>query len=592
MSTGHSAKSVRTERGPRQRVVASLGKLTEEDLCAGWEDIEALLDGRTPAKVPRQRQFGDRVDALDEVPAERTQWELADLNHLRVERVREFGSVFLAMALWRPLGLHQLLEELLPKGREQIDWKDVAAVLTVGKFCGQASELAIAEQWYNRTALDEILGVDPQLVNDDRLYRGLDHLGKHKDRLCEHLMNRYRDWFGVRYELLLYDVTSTYFEGTCENNAKAARRYSRDKRSDCKQVCLALVCTPEGLPLSFEVFAGNRTDVTTVEEIVTKMEERHGQAERVWVMNRGMVSKDNIDFLRRRKAFYVVGTPKAELRHFQAALLETTDWTKVQAGLEAKLVSHPDGKGQEKYVLCRSTQRAQKERAILMGQMDKLTVELLKVDAAIRREKHKLSDIGKIERRIGRWLGRYPQAARLLKVEVLKDSSLQPIGLSLCCPLESQDEPLRHGAYRLRANCTETDPALIWRWYVQLTQAEVAFRTSKSDIGLRPIYHHKTDRVEAHLLVCFLNLAMWRSLEMWMQSKGLGSCARKLIESVSTIRSMDVIVPVKRGDKVSKVRLRTVAKPDEDVSLLLAHLGLRLPKRNKTITYVVEKIAS
>ena len=435
------------------------------------------------------------------------------------------------------------------------------------------------------------MSIDPQLINDDRLYRGLDHLGKHKDRLCEHLMTRYRDWFGVRYELLLYDVTSTYFEGACENNAKAARGYSRDKRSDCKQVCIGLVCTPEGLPLSFEVFAGNRTDVTTVEAIVTKMEERHGQPGRVWVMDRGMVSKSNIDFLRERKAFYVVGTAKSELRHFQSHLLETTDWSQVQAGLEAKLVSHPDGNAEEKYVLCRSTQRAQKERAILTGQMDKLTAELVKVDTAIRRQERKLCDIGKIERRIGRWLGKYPKAARLLKVEVLRDASSQPIGLSIYCPLEGQEEALRQGTYLLRTNCTETDPARIWRWYVQLTQAEAAFRTSKSDIGLRPIYHQKTDRVEAHLLICFLNLAMWRSLEMWMQSKGLGTCARKLIEAVSTIRSMDVIVPVKRGDKVSEVRLRTVARPDKDVSLLLAQLGLKLPQRNKTLTNVVEKIA-
>ena len=580
-------ESVRTQRGPRQRVLASLGKFTEEDLHAGWEDIEALLDGRTTKRRPRQAEFGDCLDEH----TDNAQWELADLSNLRVERLREFGSVFLAMALWRRLGLHQLLDELLPKGRERIAWKDVAAVLSVGKFCGQASELAIAEQWYSRTALDEIVSIDPQLINDDRLYRGLDHLGKHKDRLCEHLMTRYRDWFGVRYELLLYDVTSTYFEGACENNAKAARGYSRDKRSDCKQVCIGLVCTPEGLPLSFEVFAGNRTDVTTVEAIVTKMEERHGQPGRVWVMDRGMVSKSNIDFLRERKAFYVVGTAKSELRHFQSHLLETTDWSQVQAGLEAKLVSHPDGNAEEKYVLCRSTQRAQKERAILTGQMDKLTAELVKVDTAIRRQERKLCDIGKIERRIGRWLGKYPKAARLLKVEVLRDASSQPIGLSIYCPLEGQEEALRQGTYLLRTNCTETDPARIWRWYVQLTQAEAAFRTSKSDIGLRPIYHQKTDRVEAHLLICFLNLAMWRSLEMWTQSKGLGTCARKLIEAVSTIRSMDVIVPVKRGDKVSEVRLRTVARPDKDVSLLLAQLGLKLPQRNKTLTNVVEKIA-
>ena len=580
-------ESVRTQRGPWQRVVASLGKLTEEDLHAGWEDIEALLEGRKPSRSAVQTELGKSQNGFT---GHERQWEMADLSNLRVERVREFGSVFLAMALWRRLGLHELLEGLLPQGREMIACKDVAAVLTVGKFCGQASELSIAEHWYGRTALEEIVDIDPELVNDNRLYRGLDHLGKHKDKLCEHLMQRYRDWFGVSYEFLLYDVTSTYFQGQCMGNSKAARGYSRDKRSDCKQVCIGLVCTPEGLPLNFEVFAGNRSDVTTVQEIVLKMEECYGQAERIWVMDRGMVSKDNIDFLRSRKAFYVVGTPNSQLRHFEAQLLETTNWSQVQAGLKAKLVQHPDGNGSEHYVLCRSIQRAQKERAMLERQMNDLTDELIKIDTGIRRKKNTLCDIAKIERRIGRWQGKYPKAANLIKVEVIKDETAKPVRLHICCPLAGQQQALEHGTYLLRTNCTETDPAQIWRWYVQLTQAEAAFRTSKSDIGLRPIYHQKTERVEAHLLICFLSLAMWRSLEMWMQSKGLGSSANKLIDAVATIKSMDVIVPVKRGENTIEARLRTVAKPDDDVANLIAHLGLRLPRRNKRIQNVVEKM--
>ena len=279
-------ESVRTERGPRQRVVASLGKFTDEDLAAGWDEIEALLDGRRPNPKQRQLFVGD--------DSPRSRWELADLHNLAVERVREFGSVFLALALWRRLGLHELLKELIEPGREEIPWADVIAVLSVGKFCGQASELGIAEEWYARTALEDLSGIPPEAVNDDRLYRALDKLGAHKDRLCEHLMERYRQWFGVRFEFLLYDVTSTYFEGLALKNAKAARGYSRDQRSDCKQVCIGLVCTPEGLPLNYEVFAGNRADVTTGEEIVRKMEERFGQAERPWVMDRGMVSEANI----------------------------------------------------------------------------------------------------------------------------------------------------------------------------------------------------------------------------------------------------------------------------------------------------------
>ena len=575
-------ETVRTERGPRQRVVASLGKLTKEDIEAGWDDLEALLDGRRPAA--QQLQLGQTTSNSGERPG----WELADLSNLRIERAREFGNVFLALAIWRRLGLHELLNELIEPGREEIAWADVAAVLTVGKFCGQASELGIAENWYARTALEDICGIPVDRINDDRLYRALDKVGEHKDRLCEHLMQRYRDWFGVRFEFLLYDVTSTYFEGQALRNEKAARGYSRDNRGDCKQVCIGLVCTPEGLPLNYEVFAGNRADVTTVEEIVRKMEDRFGQADRIWVMDRGMVSERNIAFLRERKALYIVGTPKSQLRSFESELAEQENWIDVQNGVEARLVEHPDGDGSERFVLCRSIARASKERAMLERQMDRLSEELIKIDHALHRRP--MHDIEKVGRRIGRWQGKYPAASKLVEAELVYDDKGRTCALRVFCPLKPDGHPLlTKGAYLLRTNCTETDPAKLWRWYIQLCQAEAAFRSAKSDIGLRPIYHQKTERVEAHLLICFLSLALWRSLEMWMTSKGLGSRAGKLMEAVATVHSMDVTVPVKRGNKVIELRLRTVAKPDEDVATLLAHLGLKLPKGSKLVQNVVEK---
>lgn len=576
-------ESVRTERGPRQRVVATLGKLAEDDLQAGWDDIEALLEGRPP--TPRTPELFDGKPGPDTKPG---LWELADLSRIEVGRVREFGSVFLGLALWRRLGLHELLESLIEPGREDVAWADVAAVLTVGKFCGQASELGIAESWYARTALEDIAGIPAEAVNDDRLYRALDKVGAHKDRLCEHLMERYRSWFGVDFEFLLYDVTSTYFEGLAEGNEKAARGYSRDHRGDCKQVCIGLVCTPEGLPLNFEVFAGNRTDVTTVGDMVRKMEERFGKAERVWVMDRGMVSEGNISLLRERKAHYLVGTPKSHLRAYEAELAEKENWVEVQHGVEARLVAHPDGREQERFVLCRSTARGAKERAMLERQMSGLTEELVKIDASLRRGPP--AESGAVERRIGRWMGKYPAAARWLEAELVRDEEGRAIALELSCPMKEGEHPtLAKGAYLLRTNCTETDPAKLWRWYMQLTQAEAAFRTAKSDIGLRPVYHQKTERVEAHLLVCFLSLALWRTLEMWMNGKGLGSSARKLVEAVGTIRSMDLSVPVRRGNRTVKLNLRTVAKPDPDVALLLAHLGLRLPKGSRLVENVVEK---
>jgi hypothetical protein len=365
--------------------------------------------------------------------------------------------------------------------------------------------------------------------------------------------------------------------------------YSRDSRPDCKQVCIGLVCTPEGLPLSYEVFSGNRADVTTVEDIVKMMEEKYGAAERVWVMDRGMVSEANIAFLRECKALYIVGTPKSELRHFEAALLEAENWTQVQDGLEARMVEHPDGDGAEKYVLCRSTARAEKERAMLARQSEGLAGELAKIHAWLVRGPQ--SDQEKVGRRIGRALGKYPAAARVIQARVEHDTEGRACALCFFSHLEAGGRAhLRRGTYLLRTNCEETDPATLWRWYIQLIAAEAAFRTAKSDLGLRPIYHHLQSRMDAHILVCFLALALWRTLEQWMSAKGLGSCARKLIDSISTIKSMDVILPVERSGLRTDLRLRVVAKPEKDTAALLAHLGLQIPRQSKIIENVVPKI--
>jgi transposase len=347
-------------------------------------------------------------------------------------------------------------------------------------------------------------------------------------------------------------------------------------------VCIGLVCSTEGLPLSFEVFAGNRADVTTVEAIITGMEQKYGQAQRVWIMDRGMVSEKNIAFLRERNARYLVGTPKSQLAEFAKTLLEKDGWQEVQSGLEARLMAHPDGKGAERYVLCRSTARAEKERAMLSRQSEALCTELLKIDAALRA--HPESDLEKVGRRIGRWQGRYPAAAKLLSVETVRDEKGAATALCLSSPLEKgRSTARRHGAYLLRTNCEETDPAQLWRWYIQLTQAEAAFRTAKSDLKLRPVYHQKTGGVEAHILVCFLALAQWRVLEQWMHGKGLGTCARKLVAEIGTIKSMDVIVPVQREGISAELTIRTVARPERRVAELLTRLQLQLPARNRIL---------
>lgn len=570
-------KTVRTARGPRQQIVARLGKLDggEVQAARGWDDLDALLEGRG----------GGRQLELDAPPSPSPRcWREIDVRGVRVERVRQFGRVYLGLVLWRRLGLHRCLAALLAPGQEQIGWEQIGCVLALGRFCAQGSELAVAERWYDDTALADLLGVPLEKINEARLYRGLDALLPHKEALCAHLLGKYRDWFGVRFEFLLYDVTSTFFEGEAAGNALAARGYSRDNRPDCKQVCIGLVVTPEGLPLAYEVFAGNRADVTTLEEIVTAMEQKYGQAKRVWVVDRGMVSEENLQFLRERGAYYIVGTPKAQLRRHEAALLEKTGWHEVRPGVEVKLVAPPEGGPEECFILCRSQAREQKEKAMLEQQRRRLRGKLEALHAALQKRP---APWAATERRVGRWLGRYPGAEHLLDVSVSRDKTGRAAGLTITEHGERAAWARHaHGAYLLRTNHPGRDPRELWQAYVQLTQAEAAFRTSKTDLGLRPVFHQKSERVQAHILVSFLSLALWRTLEQWMQAKGLGGCARQLLLELDQLHSMDVVLPTRGG---RELRLRVVAQPEKPLAELLAYLGVELPRLPKTIQNVVPK---
>jgi transposase len=349
-----------------------------------------------------------------------------------------------------------------------------------------------------------------------------------------------------------------------------------------------LVVSPEGLPLAYEIFAGNRNDVTTVQEIITLMEGKYGQAQRIWVMDRGLVSEENIGFLRQRNARYVVGTPKAQLRQVEKELLEEKDWTPVREGVEVKLLPHPDGQGNEQFVLCRSQARREKEKGMLARQEERLWQKLLEIHQRLEK---KPAPADGIERRVGKWLGRYPAADKLFEVEVRLNEQQQACALSVACVVDrSQWARQAHGAYLLRTNCAEPDAAKVWEWYLQLQQAESAFRCAKSDLSLRPIFHHKTERVEAHILVCFLSLALWRVLEQWMKGKGLGSCARQLVGEIATIKSLDVVLPVKTAEGVTEMRLRTVARPERLVAELLQRLGLHLPEQSRIVENAVANV--
>lgn len=571
-------RTVRTAAGPRHETVAYLGKLEEGEARRhyGWSDIDSLLEGRE-ADV----QLCLKLSGVAAAPE--PQWRRINVRGVRVERVRSFGRVWTALSVWRRLGLHLLLQEHIPKGQEGVNWDVVACILTLGRFCAQTSELSVAEHWYESTALADILGVPNDRVNESRLYRGLDQLLGCKDAICRHLQDQWGTWFGTGYDFLLYDVTSTYFEGEAAGNRKAARGYSRDNRPDCKQVCIGLVVTREGLPVGYEVFAGNRNDVTTLEEIVTLMEDKYGKAHRVWVTDRGIVSEENLEFLRERGARYLVGTPKSMLRRHEAELLDASGWQVIREGLEVKLVAAPDGQA-ERFVLCRSRERAAKERAMLERQVERLRKALDKIDAQLR--KRPATDAMKIERRIGRWLGRNPAAERVFEVTVLRDTNNRACGLQIHEQVDPREwASLAQGAYLLRTNHVAEDPAELWKWYIQLTQAEAAFRTSKSDLLLRPVFHHKEERVDAHILVCFLALAMWRTLEQWMASKGLGTCARQLLLEMDNVHSMDVLLPTDAG---TTLRLRTVSKPEKPLAVLLAKLGLNLPQTPKQLENVVQ----
>lgn len=561
-------ESVRTLQGPRQRIVATLGKLPGMDKgeLIGWEEIGRILDGK-PKPEP------DLFEQEETIP----QWATIDLKRVSVERLRHFGDVYLGLALWKKLGLEDFCKTNLPAGREEISWQVMSAVLVLARFSAPSSELQIAESWYGKTALDDLLGVHPDKINDDRLYRALDALLSHKEKLCQHLQDYYGKLFGTNFDFLLYDVTSTYFEGSGKNNPQAKRGYSRDGRPDCVQVCIGLVATPEGFPLAYEIFDGNRTDVTTLPEIVDMMEKKYGKAKRLWVMDRGMSSEENLEALRKSNTSYLIGTSKAMLKRYEKEMVEE-GWEKVQKDVEIKLLDSPEG-SQETFILCRSQGRKEKEMAIINRFAASLEKGFIHLAEQAKKRKIKKEVI---DRRIGRLLERYSPAASLFDVTVTAEKEIFKVSFkkndryTWVCQVS--------GSYLLRTNWKEKDPAKLWKTYVQLTEVEEAFRITKTDLGIRPVYHQKKDRVQAHILVCFLALSMWRVLQQWMKASGLGSAPRKLLEELKEIKSMDILLPAHN----KTFRLRVVSTAPKELKVLLYRLGLQLPNKPKIMENVVQ----
>lgn len=544
-------ESYRTERGPRQRVVSWLGSMPES---------QRLGVAATAKNGKHQYRFGEPDPEYVRI----------NPRSIKVERVREFGGPWLGLELIRKLGLDELLNKVTTPGREEVPWPLMSMVLVLSRLCDPSSELYIAEHSFGRSAIPDLLGIPSLKVNDDRLYRALDQLLPHKEALEQHIKKRMGELFKIEYDLFLYDVTSTYFEGMCEANPLAQRGYSRDQRPGCKQVCIALVVSRCGLPIGYEVFAGNRADVTTVEEIVTTMESRHGQAKCVWVMDRGMTSQKNIEFLQKGKRRYILGTPKAMLRKYEKDLTQG-DWKEVHKGLDVKKLAAPEG-SEEVFILCRSTDRSKKEKAMHEKFVAKVREGLEKLSTACTKKKLPLTVVGT---RLGRLLEKNWRAAKAFKTEVKLDAD-GGARLEWSEQKEwAQWASLSEGCYLLRSNVTDWSGEELWKAYIQLTEAENAFRIQKSDLQLRPVWHQKEHRVRAHIMVCFMAYVLWKTLGRWCSQAGLGDEPRKVMDELSRIRLVDVVMKTDTG---AELRRRCVGQPDEHQAILLQLLGLTLPQ--------------
>ena len=570
-------ESVRTERGPRQKVVAWLGALDEAGRLGVLQAARGL--GQNPLTTIGAEKFSQQsLFEFEDTPIE-PRWVRVDTNGVRVENVRAFGGPWLALKLIQQLKLDEFLEKHLPKGKEHISWSLTSMILVIARLLDPSSELYVSEQWYPKTALPDLLGVPADRVDDNRLYRTLDELLPHKEALEIHLKNRLGELFDLEYDLLLYDVTSTFFEGQCSNNPLAKRGYSRDQRSDCKQVCIALVVTRCGIPLGYEVYEGNTADVTTVKRIVEMMEKRYGKSNRIWVMDRGMTSEDNLKFLREENRRYIIGTNKALLKKFEQQLLQS-DWNTIRDGIEVKLCKLPKEPESEStdevtetFILCRSRDRREKDKAIVERAADKIAERLASMKARCEKQNR---DPLIVSREIGRLLGQNTRASHLFEVKVLKkEEKFALLEWKRIQPVTDWHE-LSDGCYLLRTNVTDWSDEDLWKAYIQLTEAEAAFRIQKSDLSIRPIWHQKEDRVRAHIFVCFLSFVLWKTLSQQCQRAGLGGEPRRVISELSEIRSVDVILPTDTGHEI---RNRCVARPTDHQRILLEKLGLKLPTR-------------
>ena len=540
------------------RHVLYLGEITDSQREAWQRSIrvfdEDLGQSRQLMLFPADRPRPEGTDAVQ-----------VDLGRLRLERPREWGACWLADELWRTLHLDDFFAARLPLSREGTDWEKILRVLTIYRLLSPGSEWRLHRHWFSKTALPDLLGVDERAAQDDTLYRCLDLLLPHKEELFGHLRQRWSDLFEAKFEVLLYDLTSTYFECAVPADQDDPRRfgYSRDKRGDCVQVVVALVVTPEGLPLAYELLPGDTADKTTLRDMLATIQRRYGKAERIWVMDRGIPTEEVLAELRAAdpQVRYLVGTPKGRLTKLEAAL-SALPWSEVRAQLRVKLLPLEG----ELYVLAESGARIGKERGMRRRLLKAYWKRLGELKKQSPDRDTLLKKLGAAQHAAGRVV------TGMVKVEV-GDTGTLSYQLDRAALRRARG---REGRYLLRTNLAADDPALIWRCYMQLCHVEEAFRTLKGDLGLRPIFHRKAERIEAHLFVAFLAYCLSITLRQQLRSLAPGLMPRVVLEKLAGLQLLDVIIPTTDG---RELLLRRRTEPDHDIALLLDRLGRTLPEQ-------------
>jgi transposase len=573
---------VRTDAGPRQRVVAHLGELNADEQRR-WQRTVVFHNRQGTSRQLRLFADDGPADLPDDPDVVRIK-----LHAVGWTNARSFGDVWLARWLWQFLKLDAIVERQLPAGKHTARPADVVAIEVINRLCAPCSEFALAEHWYASTGLEDLLGIGDDTVTKDRLYRTLDALLQVKDAIETDLKGELATLFDLDYELLLYDLTSTYFEGLAEDNDLARRGYSRDHRSDCKQIVLALVVTRDGFPLAHFSLAGNTHDGDTVKQLVTAVEKRFGKSQRVWVMDRGMLSAANLRFLSRSPRRYLIALRRSSLAKFAAALTRP-DWQRLadNDAVEVKAVR----RGQLTYLLARSLPRRHKERAIRKRQLLQLHRGLQKLQRRIGAGR--LKDRDKMLETLGRLKGKCPKATPLVRIKALPE---RPTTLTWTWDVTKIKEVLaRDGAYVLRTNQAGWSATELWETYIQLTTVEKAFRVLKSELLLRPVWHHYSGRTQAHVFICVLAYALWKTLDHLLKQAGLQTTIHKpdpqrphaspksrpmtpevALRELRKIQIGDIVLETTDGQKLA---LRRVARPDTEQSRILKALQLELPER-------------